>query len=103
MERQLVKDLVYDRHWDGFPIIRFKDILFKIEPDDIIEIERVPEAYYSDSSNDAYTTLRIYRERLQTDEEFEKSKKKFEERAAQSKKQRYENYLKLKKEFDIDN
>lgn len=70
-------------------------------PDDEIDIVRDEGHYSENESWDACTTLIIYREREETDEEYEKRIKDEERNAKWRKERRYENYLKLKEEFEI--
>ncbi len=104
MKKHTVKDKIFTKHYNGIiSYVPFSDLPKDLQPDDLIDIEKV-EGYYSENNSwDAHTILTISRERLQTDEEFEKYKSKIEKMQAESKKERYEKYLKLKKEFESEN
>lgn len=103
MKKEIKKEKIFTKHFDGWINgIRFSELPKDIKDDDIIDIEKC-EGYYSENNSwDDYTELIVYREREETDEEFEKRKKFWEEKKAESKKARYENYLKLKKEFESE-
>lgn len=53
-----------------------------------------------DSARDNMYAISVHRYIEETDEEFERRVKRAEENKERNKKQRYENYLKLKKEFE---
>lgn len=73
-----------------------------LEDTDTLRIE-VDEGYQDqDCSSDPCYIVEVWRYREETDEEFEKRKLSLEKRKEQSKKWRYEEYLKLKKEFEND-
>lgn len=104
MKKEIIREEIFSKQWDdgiitGFPMSDLpKDIL----PTDIIDLEKV-EAFYSENNSwDAHTILTVYREREETDAEFEKRKTSWEKKFAESKKARYEQYLKLKKEFETE-
>jgi len=80
--------------------IRFSYLPKNIQDDDIIEIHRVEPFNSEKNSYDSYTELMIIRERDETDEEQQKrisDIKKFKEELRKS---RYEQYIKLKSEFE---
>ncbi len=64
--------------------IRLSDIPQNLMESDIIHIER-------EYDDDSYTCVLIYREREETDKEYQNR--------MEARKSRYEQYLKLKKEF----
>lgn len=101
MNKILTNHIIFEKRYDGWISgIPFSDLPKDLLPDDMIDIEKHEAYYESDCSNDAETYLYIYRLELETDEEFEKRKKKVEKMAVESKERRYEQYLKLKKEFE---
>ncbi len=55
-----------------------------------------------DSARDDMYAISVYRDEIETDEEFEKRKATMEYLKEKGKKSRYEQYLKLKKEFEDD-
>jgi hypothetical protein len=103
MEKQLIKEKIFEKYYDGYyQFIPYSDFPKDLKETDLIEIEKEHAYYGSDSGHDAFTSLTIYRERLQTDEEFEKSKRLLNKRLEESKKERHKTYLKLKEEFEED-
>ena len=72
----------------------------ELQPDDVI-LQNYEEAYYgSDSAMDAHYSIEIFRDRLETDEEYEKRQEQLKKMREESKKKKYELYLKLKAEFE---
>lgn len=80
--------------------VRIKDIPVNLLPDDEINIVRDEGHTSENESWDACTKLIILREREETDKEYEERKRREERDAKWSKERRYENYLKLKEEFE---
>lgn len=77
-----------------------KDLPTDLFPDDEINIIR-DEGYYSENNSwDAHTVLVINRLVIETDEEYENRKRYEEKHKNFFKEQRYNNYLKLKEEFE---
>lgn len=71
-----------------------------IQPEDRVNIEYREEEYRSDGGSPAGWYIEVTRTRLETDKEF-KERVEMEERWQKNlKKRRYENYLKLKEEFE---
>ena len=88
MEKKLIEQEIFSKHYDGMHSNVFvKDLPIDLKPDDIINIHRVEAR---NNSYDEHTILEIIRMREETDEELKE----------QLKSRRYENYLKLKKEFE---
>jgi hypothetical protein len=100
--KQKVKEEVYTKSFNGdYYEVRFSDLPKDIQNDDIIDIRRDGAYYYSENNSyDAYTELVIIREREETQEEYEKRIAKNEYHREEMRKRRYENYLKLKEEFE---
>lgn len=92
------------KHFDGMlHRVTYGDLLsLKLDllPTDIIEIIREDNFYSENESYDEYTMLVVSREIEETDEEFDRRIKREKEDKEFLKKRRYENYLKLKKEFE---
>ena len=93
MEKQIVTHQIFwlmkktDICWSDIKHIEFQD-------DDIIKC-------YADFDEDEYLFyVQITRKELETDEEFEKRKQTLEIIRDKSKEKRYQQYLKLKEEFD---
>lgn len=80
--------------------ITFKEITIKLDPDDVIHAG-FDEGFYSDNESwDSHYFFKVIRDRLETDEEFEKRKEREKSQKEYLKKQRHESYLRLKKEFE---
>ena len=81
--------------------ITWKDIKdFQFEDDDIISIG-YEEGYYSESNSwDGFYYCRVERMVEETDEEYEDRMERKRNSESMLKKNRYEQYLKLKKEFE---
>ena len=93
MEKQIVTHQIFflkkdtDICWSDIKHIEFQD-------DDIIKC-------YADFDEDEYLFyVQITRKELETDEEFEKRKQTLEIIRNKSKEKRYQQYLKLKEEFE---
>lgn len=98
--KQKIKEKIYSKEFEGISKeIRFSDLPKNIQENDIIDIHREEEFYSENDSYNAYTELIIIREREETDEEYKKRIDNNENRKKELKKQRYEKYLELKKEF----
>lgn len=99
--KKLIQKLIYHKEFSGDSHeIKYSDIPDDLMPDDVIHIER-NESYYSENeSYDANTSLEIYRSIEETDEEYAKRIESEKKDAEYHKELRYEQYLKLKKEFE---
>lgn len=99
MSKQFKNKTVLSKHLE-VPIT-WKDIKhFKFEDEDEIRAEYVEPFYSENNSYDEHYIVEVIRKVIETDEEYErriKSNELFEKR---NKELRYENYLKLKKEFE---
>lgn len=103
-KKQIKTKVIAEKSFPGsLHKVTFEEILSlnkEILPTDIINIERV-EAFYSENESwDEHTILELIREVEETDEEFDKRIKKIEVLKEDLKKRRYENFLRLKKEFE---
>lgn len=95
------KDLIFEKYYKHIPeFFRFKELPEDLQPEDQI-IFRVDDRYYGENE-DEYAQLLIYRERDMNEEEMKKYKEDLQNILEKSKKQRYEQYLKLKYEFEKD-
>jgi hypothetical protein len=96
-----IKKEIFSKHFNGdYATIRFSNLPKNIQEDDIIEIHR-EEAFFSENNSyDAYTELVVFRETEETDEEYSKRISNDEKHKEELRKRRYENYLKLKAEFE---
>jgi hypothetical protein len=102
IEKKIIQKEVFCKHYGATALIQICDIPSDMLPTDKIGIQYVDSYYSENNSWDAHTILTIYRDVLETDEEFEKRKKKLSKVNEDMKKLRYENYLKLKQEFEKD-
>lgn len=93
--RKYIKDIQIDNP------ITWKDIKdFQFEDDDIISIG-YEEGYYSENNSwDGFYYCRVERMVEETDEEYEDRMERKRSSDSLLKKNRYEQYLKLKKEFE---
>lgn len=102
--KQKIKEEVYTKHFNGEHYeVRFSDLPKDIQSNDIIDIRREDDYFSENNSYDAYTELVIIREREETDEEYQKRISDNEWHREEMRKRRYENYLKLKQEFEPNN
>lgn len=99
--KKMIKEEIFSKHFNGdLKEIRFSDFPKDIQENDIIDIRR-EESYFSENNSyDAYTELVVIREREETDQEYQKRISDNEYHKEELKKRRYENYLKLKSEFE---
>ena len=98
MECRIVKDYIDFRYMSTQP--RWKDLKHsEYQEDDLIHIGYEEDEY----GNDGGWFISVERERLETDEEYNERMKRNERFLEDSKKQRYERYLKLKEEFEGEN
>ena len=103
MKKEIIREKIFSKQYDGIRIsIPVHDLPKDILPTDSIDIEKVERSYSENESWEDHTILVVYRERQETDDEFTKRKIEFEKLKEQSRKQRYEQYLKLKKEFEAN-
>lgn len=101
IERKVITDTIWQdtRSRNNKPY-QFKDFKQYIQDDDYIQTGYNEGWQESDSAMDGHYYIEIQRERLQTDDEYEASKQQKIEFKERNRKQRYENYLKLKEEFE---
>lgn len=99
MSKQYKNKVLLDKHLNK--PIKWKHLKdFKFEDEDEIRAGYI-EPFYSESNSwDGYYSLEITRQVLETDKEYEKRIEENKKDQERYKKQRYENYLKLKKEFE---
>jgi hypothetical protein len=95
MKRGKVQDVIFTKQYDW----EDADIPFGDLPKDLLDTDMIH--YYSDSW-DPNTEITIRRERDQTDKEYQETVDWWEKRNKESKAKRYEEYLKLKKEFETE-
>jgi uncharacterized protein YxeA len=99
--KQKIKTEIYHKDFKGnYEDVRFSDLPKDIQENDIIIIQNIEANYTSNESYDGHTLLAIYREREETDEEYNKRVEKNKSHFDNLKQKRFENYLKLKEEFE---
>ena len=99
MERKIITKPI-DHRYVGKKQPRWKDLKHsEYQDDDLIYVGYEEDEY----GNNGEWFISIERERLETDEEYNERMKRHERFLEDSKKQRYERYLKLKEEFENGN
>jgi hypothetical protein len=98
------QDVVFTKHYDGqrtwIPIDDIPLEFLQHGKEYKIHI-REDEGYYSENNSwDPFTELTIYQIRPMTEAEKAEEKEFFRQKGEESKKERYEQYLQLKKEFE---
>ena len=98
-EKKEIEVSVHEHNRDKPYTQGYINALNLLDEDEVVIDYREAE-YYSDSESPAGWYISVARTRLETDEEFEKraSNEKFTRKS--QKERRYENYLKLKDEFE---
>lgn len=101
MKKIKIQEQIYSKTFKGIGAkVYFKDLPKDIKDNDEIDILSEEGFYSENNSYDTYTKLIIIRERDETDEEYEIRISKENNYKKIKEKQRYETYLKLKKEFE---
>ncbi len=97
MKKTIIRDKIFNKYYDGI-LNGFKlcELPNDLLPTDIIDLEKNESNYSENDSWDDHTILTVYRERKETDEEFNLRKLNLKERLEESKKQRFELYQKMK-------
>jgi len=99
--KQMIKEEIFSKYFNGdLKQIRFSDLPKDLQENDIIDIRREDGFYSENESYDAYTELVVIREREETEREYKKRIQQETKLNEELKKRRYENYLKLKSEFE---
>jgi hypothetical protein len=99
MSKKIIETVVFNKISYKEPI-KFSEIDIELQPDDIILQNHEEEYHGSDSGHDAHWSMTIYRDRLETDEEYEKRLEETKTLQKELKEKRYERYLELKEEFE---
>lgn len=104
MDKKIIDEVIFEKEYDG------ERHSFKVSdlPNDVLPTDEIVfyinEGYYSENNSyDSSTHLKVTRARIENDDEFEKRKLIYEKQKENSRKMRYESYLKLKKEFEDGN
>jgi len=101
MKKQIIKEQIFIKHYDG--LIRgflFSDLPKDILPTDIIDIEKEEGMISENNSYDDSSRVIVYRERLENDREFEIRKDKWDKKMNELRDGRLKLYEKLKQEFE---
>lgn len=100
--RQIITKSIW--HETSVLPIKWKDIKhFHFEDDDIIQVAYVePWENGSDNSGGDHYEVNVTREQVETDDEYNKRLEREQRDAEYLIKRRYQNYLKLKGEFEPD-
>lgn len=102
IEKQTIKVEVFKKTSSQGPIL-FHAIKGIVQDDDVIK-SGYEEGFYSENnSHDGYFYMIVERKRLETDEELAERVEKRKQFVEEAKQRRYENYLKLKEEFEVNN
>ena len=101
MKKELVREEIFKKRYEGHQSgIPFGDLPKDLLPTDAIAIE-YDEGFYSENNSwEPFTKIHIYRNREETDTEFEERRDWWAKKNEESRKDRYEDYLRLKKEFE---
>jgi len=102
MEKQIIEERIFTKVSYKGPV-KFGEITVALEPEDVIQQEYVEPYEGSVEGWQGHYELNVHRKREETDAEYEKRRIENERFVVDSKKKRYENYLKLKKEFENEN
>ena len=102
MKQKVKKEIFIKSYPNEYANIRFKDLPADIQENDIIDIRREGDYRSENNSYDAYTDLVVIREREETDEEYQERISSDEIHMEELRKRRYQNYLKLKAEFESE-
>jgi len=101
-ERKIVSETVFSKENNHNPIT-FGEIDIPLLPTDIIHAGYEEACYEGDDQWEAFYFLEVSRDRLENDKEYEERMQNDTRTRKWLKERRYENYLRLKKEFeDID-
>ena len=103
MKRGKVREVIFHKRYEWEDAeIPFGDLPKDLLPTDKIFYNSDPGYFSENESWYAFTEVKITRERDQTDEEYQKDVDWWAKKSEETRKTRYEQYLKLKKEFEID-
>jgi len=98
MDKKIVDDNIIKKQ-SGKPIVVTQEILDMIEIGDFIDAGYEEPYYENDNGHDGHYYFYVSRDRLETDEEYEKRMKDEELKQKWRKEERLKSYLRLKEEF----
>jgi hypothetical protein len=94
------KEILFLQSNNPIPFKKYKD---QLEDEDIVH-SGYDEGHVSENNSwDPFYFVSVKRQVLETDEEYEKRKRKHEQYLKECKERRYKQYLKLKEEFENEN
>lgn len=98
-----IDEKIFEKNYDGLiNYFKYSDLPTDLLPDDKIVV-RYDEGHYSENDSwDAQTDVIVLREREETKEEEVSRLAKIEKEIERQCKKRYESYLRLKEEFEIE-
>ena len=101
MKKELVREEIFTKEYQGSQtFIPLGDLPKDLLPTDKIFIE-YDEGFYSENNSwDSFTRVHVFRNREETDAEFEERKAWWDAKKEESRTSRYKDYLKLKQEFE---
>jgi hypothetical protein len=101
MKRKKVEETIHTIHydWDNAPL-KVSDIPKDLLPDDKIYCYGDAGHFSENESWNPYTAYDVVRLRDQTDEEYQRDIEWWEKKKEESRKERYEQYLRLKEEVE---
>lgn len=99
-KKSIKKEIILKTSTVPFKWKDVKDLPF--EDNEEIDIEYIETWHYEDGSEGPLYQIISTKIVMETDEEFEKRKKAFDDYQIISKKQRFEQFLKLREEFDAE-
>ena len=99
MEKKKIKKVVFNKIDYKHPI-PYRMYRHLIEDCDIVHAGYEDAHYTENNGNEGHFYLTITRMVLETDEEYEKRKKDLKKQKKEYTERRYQNYLKLKEEFE---
>jgi hypothetical protein len=101
--KKIVEDVIFHHQYDGLlDGIEFGELPPDLQATDRIEIHKNVRFYSENEGWEDHTIVEVMRPRLETDEEQKERLEKSQEFRDALKQRRYETYLKLKEEFDVD-
>lgn len=99
--KEKIKETIFTKHTeDDYYRFRFSDLPKDLKDDDIIDIYREEPNIDGQTTYCGYSELVIIREREETDKEHQERLLEYEKIQENLKRMRYNNYLKLKTEFE---
>ena len=103
MNKETITEEIYSKQYSSDQAtVRYSDLPAGIKMEDIINITRNPGYYSKNNSWDPFTRLEVFRERPETDKEFNERKRQMEDLKKRSRESKWKKYIELKEEFEND-